>query len=265
MSSTIFSRVLTRSSPEVLLRSCSRPVSRRLYSETALLARGSITSYVAAGVGGGLIVVAGGMEASNTFVEQSFIHYWPGYTWYHFSGIKQAVDATQGMRSYISKSQESVSNVSKAGKASSNAALAYLRTVAKSYAALVPGAGQFIDAAFNSVDEVFDAHQEEASLITQRAYDELQLVIHPSDPSKAEDKLEIAFQVTSILKAYLFELHVLGTKAGGSAMAPIWEKYPGAKEKLEGTLGDMKHLAESSGPGAKKIFEDTQQHVRASQ
>ncbi|KZP34266.1 hypothetical protein FIBSPDRAFT_1035342 [Athelia psychrophila] len=241
MSSAVFSRVLAHRSPGALSRwSGARAASRRLHS-TALPARGKTASHIAAGVFGGLIVVAG------------------GYTWYHFSGVKKAVDATKGMRTYLSKSKESFSNE---GKASSNIALAYLRSAAKSYAGLVPGAGAFVDAAFNSVDEVFDAHQEEASLITQRAYDELQIVIHPSDASNADDKLEIAFRVISILKVYLLELHNLGTKVGGTALAPMWEKYPGAKEKVEGAFGEMKRLAESSGPGATKVLADTQRQVK---
>ena len=161
------------------------------------------------------------------------------------------------MTTYLTKSKESFST---AGKASSNAALAYLRSAAKSYAAIVPGAGAVVDAAFNSVDEVFDAHQEEASAITQRAYDELQRVIGPG-AGAADDKLETAYRVTSILKAYLFELHALGAKAGGTALAPMWEKYPGAREKIDGTFGEMKRVAEASGPGAKKVLMDTQQQV----
>jgi len=241
MSSAVFSHILAHRSPGALSHwSGARAASRRLHS-TALPARSRIASHMAAGVFGGLIVVAG------------------GYTWYHFSGVKQAVDATKGMRTYLSKSKESFSN---GGKASSNFALAYLRSAAKIYASLVPGAGAVVDAAFNSVDEVFDAHQEEASLITQRAYDELQLVIRPSDASNVDDRLQTAFRVISILKAYLLELQSLGTKAGGTALAPVWDKYPGAKEKVDGAFGEMRRLAESSGPGAAKMLADTQQQVK---
>ncbi|KAF7977760.1 hypothetical protein HWV62_40655 [Athelia sp. TMB] len=232
----IYARTLARRSPRALPKSGLQPTSSRRYS-IAHPVRGSIASYVVAGLCGGFIVVAG------------------GYTWYHFSGVKQAVDATRGMTTYLAKSKESLST---AGKASSNAALAYLRGAAKSYAAIVPGAGAVVDAAFNSVDEVFDAHQEEASAITQRAYEELQRVIGPG-AGAADDKLETAYRVTGILKAYLFELHALGAKAGGTALAPVWERYPGAREKIDGAFGEMKRVAEASGPGAKKVLMDTQQ------
>jgi len=140
--------------------------------------------------------------------------------------------------------------------ASSNVALAYLRNAAKSYVAIVPGAGIFVDSAFDSVDEVFDAHQEEASAITQRAYDEIRAITRRND-----DSLETSVKVTDVLRRYLVDLHGLGMKAGGSVVNPMWEKYPGAKEKLDGAFDELRRLAEQGGPGAKRIFDDTQQHV----
>jgi hypothetical protein len=134
--------------------------------------------------------------------------------------------------------------------------LAYLRKAAKSYVAIVPGAGFFVDSAFDSVDEVFDAHQEEANAITQRAYDEVRAITRQND-----DSLETAVKVTDVLKKYLVDLHGLGMKAGGSVINPMWEKYPAAKEKLDGAFDELRRLAEQGGPGAKRIFDDTQQQV----
>jgi hypothetical protein len=141
-------------------------------------------------------------------------------------------------------------------KTSSNAALAYLRRAAKSYCAIVPGAGIFVDAAFDSVDEVFEAHQEEASAITQRAYDEIRSITKQND-----DSLETAVKVTDVLKKFLVDLHGLGMKAGGSVINPTLEKYPAAKKKLDGAFDELRRLAEQGGPGAKRIFDDAQQQV----
>lgn len=157
---------ILRSSP---LSPGARATSRRLYS-TSRPPRGSIGSHVAAGVCGGLILVAGGMPCPYTLLLRIITRV-SAYSWYHFSEVKKVVDATKGIRTYLNKS------FSNPGKASSNPALAYLRGAAKSYAATVPGASLFIDSAFDSVDEIFDAHQEEASIVTQRACDELQGIV----------------------------------------------------------------------------------------
>lgn len=134
--------------------------------------------------------------------------------------------------------------------------MAYLRRTAKSYTAIVPGAGSYVDAAFDSVDEVFDAHQEEAGAITQRTYDEIQAITRQGD-----DSLQTAVKVTSVLKRYLIDLHGLGMKAGGNAMSPMWEKYPAAKEKLDGAFDELRRLKEQGGPEAKRMFDDAQQQV----
>jgi len=232
-------------SPRVLRHTATRspfartrlPNLHRPYSTDRPSFRGSFASQIAAGVCGGLIVIAG------------------AYSWYHFSGLKRTVDATKSFRTYIEISARALSNKS---KTSSSAALAYLRKAAKSYVAIVPGAGFFVDAAFDSVDEVFEAHQEEASAITQRAYDEVRAITRQND-----DSLETAVKVTDVLKKYLVDLHELGLKAGGSVINPMWEKYPAAKEKLDGAFDELRRLAEQGGPGAKRMFDDTQQQVKS--
>ena len=152
---------------------------------------------------------------------------------------------------YIQKSGQSLK-----GKASGNAALAYLRNAAKSYVVIVPGAESYVDSAFDSVDEVFDAHQEEASVITQRAYNEVRAITQQKGDSR-----QTAVNVMTVLKRYLIDLHELGMKAGGDAISPMWNKYPATKEKLDGAFDEMKRLAEQGGPGAKCLFDETQRQV----
>jgi hypothetical protein len=180
------------------------------------------------------------------------------YSWYHISGLKKNVEAAQNIKMYLEKSKESITART---KTSGNAALAYLRGAAKSYVAIVPGAGSYIDSAFDSVGEVFAAHQEEANAITQKAYDDIHTVIRQNG---GDDTLQTAIDVLSIFKRYFIELHGIGVKAGGHALAPVWEKYPEAMDSISRALGEMKRVAEHGGPAAKRAFDDAQQQVSRS-
>jgi len=190
--------------------------------------RGSMASHITAGLCGGLIVLAG------------------GYSYYHFSGLKKIVDAARSFSVYLAGES----------KASSNVALAYLRKSAQSYVASVPGAGLLVDSAFDWVDEAYDAHQEEASVITQRAYDEIQSIVRNGGNSQ-----QIGVKVAEALRKYLVDLHALCMKAGGIAISPMWDKYSAAKEKLDGAFDEMERLAAQGGPNIKRIFDDAQQQV----
>jgi hypothetical protein len=210
-------------------------------------------SHIAAGVCGGLVVVAGGKSVcSFDGLAQQSVHVL-AYSWYHFSGWKKTVDATKGIRMYLEKSQQTLAD---RGRTSSNVAFAYLRKAAKSYVAIVPGAESYVDSMFDSVDEVFDAHQEEASVITQRAYDEIQTITRQNN-----DSLQTAVDVMGVLKKYLIDLHGLGMKAGENVLSPMWDRYPAAKEKLDGAFDELRRRAENGGPAARRIFDETQQQV----
>jgi hypothetical protein len=129
---------------------------------------------------------------------------------------------------YLEKSKKSIT-----ARTSSNTALAYLssrryRGAANSYVAIVPGAGSYVDSAFDSVDEVFEAHQDEANVITQKG---IHTVIRQNGE---DDSLQTAIDILSVFKRYWYfiELHKLGVKAGGHALAPVWEKYLEAMDSI---------------------------------
>jgi hypothetical protein len=180
-------------------------------------------------------------------------HVLSAYAYYHFSGIKKTVDAAKRFRVYFDKSGLSLAD---GNKASTNVALAYLRKAAKSYMAVVPGAALYVDSAFDSLDEIFEAHEVEASIITQRAFNEIQAITR-----KGGDSLQTAGEVAAVLKKYLIDLHGLGTKAGGDVVNAMGQKYPGAKEKLDGAFDELKRLADQGGPAAQRVFNDAQLQV----
>lgn len=152
----------------------------------------------------------------------SYSHlYLAGYSWYHISSFKKNIEDVQNVKKYVEKTQQTLS---------ASAALAYLRGVAKSYVAIIPGARFYIDEAFDMVDGIFEAHQEEANAITQKAYDNIHKTIRQSGE---DDSLQTAIDILSVFKGYFIELQGLGVKASRSALSIAWDKS-GAMNNISG-------------------------------
>lgn len=179
-----------------------------------------------------------------------------GYTWYHFSNVKKAVDAAQRAKFFLQETKQSLLD-----KKNSNKALLYLRKVAKSYVAIVPGADMFVDQAFDSVDEIVDAHAEEATAITNSAYAEIQDIMKNGGE---EQSLAKAIRVMDVLKRRLGEIQALGVKVGGDTLGPLLEKFPEVRGKIGAELEELQNLAKDRGPDARRIWSDTQQQVSLS-
>jgi len=106
---------------------------------------GASSSHLAAGVAGGLTVILA------------------GYTAYQFSDAKKAVDAARKTASYAQQARDKISDSVQAtiNDGKPNEALAYLRKVAQSYVAMIPGASSYIDATFDSFDKLAETHGPE--------------------------------------------------------------------------------------------------------
>ncbi|KAG7090885.1 hypothetical protein E1B28_009965 [Marasmius oreades] len=188
----------------------------------------SILSHLLAGIVGGGIVIGA------------------GYTYYHLSGIKRAVDAVKQVNEYLSQTRESVL------KRHPNEAVEYLRRIAKSYAVFVPGSGLVIDRILNSVGEIVDEHQEEASEILIRAQSKIQEIMkHKSELSN----VELASRIMKVVGDHLNEIGALGSKAGGKLLDPVWLHLPDMTVphgKVVGYVGSLKDLSGKAWPRLKK-------------
>lgn len=193
--------------------------------------------------------------------DRSIAHH-TGYGAYQFSSIKKTVDAATTTQAYLQSTKDKVAaSVSSAvGDSSPGEALKYLRGVAQSYVSLIPGAGAYVDATFDEFDRVASTHGEEAEKILKGAYEEVQKAYEGAKKKGALDA-ETAATVADILRRRLGELYKLGKKAGGDVFGEILDKHPELKEKLGGGYEQLQKLAESKGPEAKKMLEDTQKQV----
>ncbi|KAK7035221.1 hypothetical protein VNI00_011988 [Paramarasmius palmivorus] len=169
-----------------------------------------IITHLLAGLAGGSIVIGA------------------GYTYYHFSGIKQAIVLAKHAKQFLFQTRESVL------ERHPNEALEFLRKAAKSYAALVPGSGIVIDRIFNSVETIVEEHQEEASEILLQAL----VKVHEIVKKKNEmDNVELSAKVMEVVGVHLALLGALGAKAGeirlDVGMDQAKEKWKGLAEKIK--------------------------------
>ncbi|RDX50135.1 hypothetical protein OH76DRAFT_1381302 [Lentinus brumalis] len=195
------------------------------------------SSHIAAGVAGGTVVLLG------------------GYMYYYFSGAKAAVDASRTASQYYQETKAAIA--SKAPK-SPNEALDYLRDVARSYLVIIPGARPHVDAAFDTIDELRSSHGDDVNRIISDGYDEVRVVIKDSGSMDAAT----AMKVLDVLRRRSAELEELGKKAGKNAFGSLSEKYPQLSDKLGGGYEEFKRLAESKGPEAKKLYDETSGQIK---
>lgn len=130
---------------------------------------------------------------------------------------------------------------------------------------MIPGAGSYVDTTFDSLDKIVAEHSEEATDITQKAYDDIQKIVNENSGKNGGDLTktgpDVAFKVLEVLRKSTAELYELGKKAGGHAVDEVLEKNPQLKEKLGGGYEQLKSLVESGGPEAKKALDDVTSQV----
>lgn len=144
------------------------------------------------------------------------------------------MDATKQIRVYLEQTKQSVANKRP------NEALNYLRQLAKSYVAVIPGSGLVLDRLFNSVDRIVEEHREEASDILAKAQEEIDSTL------KKKDELtntELASRILTILGKRLSEIGELGAKAGGPFLQPVKDRLPDSAylaKKADESVGMLK-------------------------
>ncbi|KKY28482.1 hypothetical protein UCDDS831_g00222 [Diplodia seriata] len=171
-----------------------------------------------------------------------------GYTWYHFSGAKSAVQSVKKAQGYVQSGVEKV----KSNTPEPNEAIKYLRDAASSYAAFVPGAKGYVDGAFDQLDTIRDKHGDEVDKIVREAWGELQGV------AQAGVSVEAASKAWNVLQKYLTRIG----KLAGEAASDVIEQNPALKEKLGGSVDQLNQLSDKYGPAAKKQVDETWDQIR---
>ena len=133
-----------------------------------------------------------------------------------------------------------------------NEAIEWLRSTAKSYAGIIPGASGYIDSAFDDIDAIRQKHGKEVDSIVKEAYNELKNV------SQEGMTISAATKAWEILQKHLKRIGELA----GDAAQDIINNHPALKEKVGGNLDQLKQMGEKYGPEAKKQVDETWDQIR---
>ena len=133
-----------------------------------------------------------------------------------------------------------------------NVALEWLRSTAKSYAAFIPGASGYVDRMFDDLDAVRRKHGKEVDNIIKEAYAELK------DISQDGMSRTTAQKAWGILQKHLRRIGDLA----GDAASDIINNHPVLKEKVGGSLDQLKQMGDKYGPEAKKQVDETWDQIR---
>jgi hypothetical protein len=133
-----------------------------------------------------------------------------------------------------------------------NEVLKWFRKTATSYTSFIPGAKSYVDTAFNDLDSVEKKHCGEIDEIESNAYSEIR------EATKADLSREMVYKTWDILQQHLTHLGELAQTSAGE----ILDNHPEIKEKVGVNLDELKNMANSYGPEAKKEFEKTYEQIK---
>jgi hypothetical protein len=159
--------------------------------------------------------------------------------------IVNAASATKGKFDSIAKSMKDQAP-------EPNELLKWFRETVSSYATFIPGAKKYVDSAFNDLDKIEQKHRGEVNDIVSKAYSEMK------DASKSGLSMETAQKTWEILEKYLNQLAELASDSASE----ILDNHPEIKEKIGGNLDQLKSMASTYGPEAKKELDQTYSQIK---
>ncbi|KAH6678695.1 hypothetical protein B0J14DRAFT_583271 [Halenospora varia] len=176
-------------------------------------------------------VKAGGSSGLVGGITGGALVFLAGYGYYHFSGAKTIVNAASTTKSEFQKLTNSIQS----SAPEPNEAIKWLRQTATSYAAFIPGGKSYVDSAFNDLEAVQKKHGKEVENIVNGGI-----------------SMETAAKSWSVIENAVKKL---GELASDSA-EDILNNHPHLKEKVGGQVDQLKSMADSYGPEAKKELDD---------
>jgi cell division septum initiation protein DivIVA len=130
--------------------------------------------------------------------------------------------------------------------------LKWLRSTATSYAAFIPGAKSYVDAAFDDLGKIQDKHGDEVDKIVNNTYKDLK------EATKSGMSMQTVAKTWEILEKTLKDLAQLASDSANE----ILDNHPKLKESVGGNLDQLKKMADSYGPEAKKELDETYQQIK---
>ncbi|GAA5859359.1 hypothetical protein JCM8547_001999 [Rhodosporidiobolus lusitaniae] len=214
----------------------ARPAARRALPRNARIVRSYATeapqapassSHLVSGlIGGG--VVLGGL-----------------YGYYKYTGMDKAVAAAKSVSSTAQAAKNKLADVA---PNSTKEALDLIKSVAKSYAAAIPGGAYAIDRTFKEIEEFLDTHGAEAEKLVKETYADVQ--------KAASSGKDSGDAVVKALKEAGTKIQKLVGEQASKGWEKLGEQYPELKKNLGEQGAELKELAEKHGPEAQNIMTD---------
>ncbi|GAB7353548.1 hypothetical protein MBLNU459_g3983t1 [Dothideomycetes sp. NU459] len=133
-----------------------------------------------------------------------------------------------------------------------NEAIEYVKGIAYSYVAWIPGGRKYLDTAFADIDKLREEHGGEVDKIVKETYGEIQ------QASKSGLSTDTLYKTLEALGNFSKKIASLA----GDAMGDILENHPQLKDKVGGSLDQLKQMGEQYGPEAKKEVDQTWDQVK---
>ncbi|KAM3562264.1 hypothetical protein ARSEF4850_002833 [Beauveria asiatica] len=157
---------------------------------------------------------------------------------------KAAVEANKQYKAAAAKLQKATPEPDEA--------ISYIKDLAYSYVAWIPGGRSYVDAAFKDVEIVQEKHKEELNKIVNDGYKQFQNL------SKAGLSIQTASKAYETLADIAKKIADLSV----DALSDILDNHPQVKEKLGGNVDKLKSLGEQYGPDAKKQVDETWSQIK---
>lgn len=171
------------------------------------------------------------------------------YSWYNFSGARDAVQTKEQVNSYIDAGAEQFRvQFREITPGPTDEVVKSLREVAEKYSAWIPGGREFVDKSFKELEKIREHHETEVNEIVRDTYEELRDVANRNGTS-----LETVNATWYILSRRLEELSSLA----GDVAEQVLTKHPELREKLDSSFEDLRQLGDRLGPGAKREIDET--------
>ncbi|KAG8684335.1 hypothetical protein FRC11_012251 [Ceratobasidium sp. 423] len=176
-----------------------------------------------------------------------------GYLFYHFSGIKPAVDTVVNVSNNLKTAKTRI----KESFSPSNQALSYIRSIAKAHVAFIPGGSWAVDSIFDLTDELHSTRRKEIDSIIFDAYNDIKKITDKRGSMNVGSLLAIL----GVLRRRVGELGKVAGKASSDAVSPILKRYPGLRDALGGKWGEFRDFARSHGPETQRVYNDAENKI----
>ncbi|GAA6021016.1 hypothetical protein JCM11491_005965 [Sporobolomyces phaffii] len=224
----VASRTFLNAARPAARRNLPRPQAYRHYAtvQQPPVQQGANSSHVVSGLAGGAAVLG------------------LAYGYYHYSGAAKAVATARSLTDGAANAKNKILESTPSGKE----AIKLAKSVAKTYAAAIPGGAYAIDQGFDQLEAFVETHGEKAQELVTSTWNDIQ--------KAAAGGKDSGDQILKALQTAAGKMQELVGEEASKGWSLLGEKYPDLKKALGGEGEELKKLTEKHGPEARQIATD---------